>query len=115
MRRLWIYLFLVAALAVFAQQQLAPPDEPQAAEQPATGQGAEPGDAGGDAEGQAGAVSGAPGADGDAGEMAADESPVQVEEGDDQAEDEDAAEADMEFEPDEEISEDYPVPLPSDI
>jgi hypothetical protein len=113
MRRILFYMLLGASLAVFAQQQFfqseAPQggDEPAAAGNPEGGQDAEnePGDdAGPDASGvppDAGGAGAAPGA--------------VIEADGVQAEDGVADAANEEFEPDEEISEDYPVPLPSDI
>lgn len=114
MKRMVLYLLLGTSLVVLAQQQFERAQEPAApAGQAEDGSAANEGDAAApeaDPEAQ-GAVEDQAAA---AGEPAADD-PGPVAENQEAAEDEKAGEVDLDFEPDEEISEDYPVPLPSDI
>ena len=107
MKRMVLYLLLGISLAVLAQQQFEWAPEPAA---PA-GQ-AEDGAAAN--EGDAAAPEADPESDPEAQGAPADD-PGPVAETEAAAEDEEASQADLDFEPDEEISEDYPVPLPSDI
>ena len=111
MKRWWIYLILVFSFAVVAQQVAEQQDESEpAAEQVATdttengdetGTGADTDDPAGEQDDN---EAGLAGIEGDIPEPDPDMEATEV-----------ADEVDLEFEPDEEISEDYPVPLPSDI
>lgn len=95
MKRLLIYLTLVFSVAVFAQQQSATDEEP------------------GDESEQLSAIN-----DGGAKRVVeADPDPVPPlsDPLDEEENTEVSDDAEKEFKPDEEISEDYPVPLPSDI
>lgn len=110
MKRMILYLLLGTSLVVLAHQQFEWAQEPAApAGQAEDGAAADEGEAAtpeADPEAEAGA--GDPAA-------AAGDDPGAVAENQAAAEDEEAGEVDLDFEPDEEISEDYPVPLPSDI
>lgn len=103
MKRMVLYLLLGISLVVLAQQQFEWAQEPAAP----SGQ-AEDGAA--DNEGDAAAPEADPEAQG-----VLEDDPGPVAETEEAAEDEEASQVDLDFEPDEEISEDYPVPLPSDI
>ncbi len=120
MKRILIYLLLVISMAVFAQQQSDSTNDAEAqTEQPAAGEKAREGegeDTGGE---KAGAES--PG-EADASLIAQDDPDQVLTDGGDEEHQDEETEAtvvidpdESEFEPDEEISEDYPVPLPSDI
>jgi hypothetical protein len=114
MKRILIYLLLVVSMAVVAQQVIEKAEEKresselaQAPEDQAAGQ--EEGDENEDgldsSEGDAGLVDGlADNPDPSLPDDAADLDATEV-----------LADVETEFEPEEEISEDYPVPLPSDI
>lgn len=114
MKRMVLYLLLGTSLVVLAQQQFEWAQEPEApAGQAEDGTAADEGDAATpDADPEAEAAAGDPAAT--AGGPAGDDSGA-VAENQAAAEDEKPSEVDLDFEPDEEISEDYPVPLPSDI
>jgi hypothetical protein len=109
MKRKWIYLALLASVAVFAQQQATDDEDPSAPEEIA--ETASP-------QGDGDIDSGDPenqdelNEDGLAIDPEVLEPPEEDEIPDPEAE---LADPETDFEPDEEISEDYPVPLPSDI
>lgn len=108
MKRILFFLLLGASLAVVAQQVfLQPQKDPPVAEE--TTEGVAGTDEPADGDEAAGEDADAAAEEQQATADTALEAPAE------QAEDEAADEVDMEFEPDEEISEDYPVPLPSDI
>jgi len=114
MKRRLLVLLALLAVAVYAQQQAGRDDEPGAEGASPTEQAAEPGDADGEQDEPGADPEGsAPGADeGEAGgDGATLRDPGDAAEGEG-ANAEPAAE---DFDPEEEISEDYPVPLPSDI
>jgi predicted lipid-binding transport protein (Tim44 family) len=111
MKRMVLYLLLGTSLVVLAQQQFERAQESAApAGQAEDGAAANEGDA---AAPEADPESD-PESDPEAQGAPADD-PGPVAETEAAAEDEEASQADLDFEPDEEISEDYPVPLPSDI
>lgn len=114
MKRMVLYLLLGTSLVVLAQQQFERAEEPAApAGQAEDGAAASEGDAA-DPEADPETQSAAEDQAATAGEPGVD-SPGPVAENQKAAEDEEASEVDLDFEPEEEISEDYPVPLPSDI
>ena len=122
MKRLFIYLLVVGSITVFAQQMASEMAGEASGEEPGKEQPANPGQDNADGSPQE------PGAadEGNGEDMAerpADEQPSEkpgsssAGGSDDQAPKpgDDDGPSDEDFEPDEEISEDYPVPLPSDI
>jgi hypothetical protein len=119
MKRLSIYLLLVFSMAVVAQQVVEQAEEPDpVAEQ--TGEavpddGSDPPEAGdeGDAPGIPGEL--ADETESGSTSQAEDEQAVEPPDAEDSEEGEDPGPDEGEFTPEEEISEDYPVPLPSDI
>ena len=117
MKRMLIYLLLVISMAVFAQQQSDSLNDAEAqTEQPDAGEEAREGE---DTGGEKAGVDSPDEADAT---VIAQDEPEQalIDSGDEEmGEETEATEVidpdESEFEPDEEISEDYPVPLPSDI
>ena len=116
MKRLLIYLFLVVSIAVYAQKQAEDANEDAGSEKPVIEQPDTSGDDGTPESQDASstAAEGSEDVDEQSTELPGGTSADQPDGGELEPENE-SVPSEEDFEPDEEISEDYPVPLPSDI